>query len=420
MSNAVPQKKNPYILGGLLLLAMLIGGGTAAGLVTDTLLQILMIAGSSYVLLTTPAGKADRLLQAFSCFLVLMVAVQVVPLPVPLITALQAPVWRIQALVPPGDWGFLSINPFRTLDSLVYLSALLMFFSALTRLSERQVMKLIPFFLLGLLFNLLLGILQFSLSAEPGSSGLLPYTVKAGIFANTNHYATLLFSALPLVIYCGFYLGMKRILLVVAALILLLLLASGSIAGVLIGAAAVLLSVFFMAGRGRRGVLLGISLLLAAAAYSWGIWHRVSSEGLENTFGRLEFARTTLDGIKANILTGTGYGSFDTAYPVYERRSMIFSEYVNHAHNDYLEIILEGGVCAVGALALYALLLAGRMIRASHDPFLRSISLSLSFILVHSFVDYPLRTMAVATLFAFLNGILFSRSRNVGEERNIA
>jgi len=42
------------------------------------------------------------------------------------------------------------------------------------------------------------------------------------------------------------------------------------------------------------------------------------------------------------------------------------------------------------------------------SPLRRAALLALLFLLVHSLVDYPLRTMALVTVFAMLNGIYFS------------
>src|SRR5690606_26427568 len=88
------------------------------------------------------------------------------------------------------------------------------------------------------------------------------------------------------------------------------------------------------------------------------------------------------------------------------------SKYVNHAHNDFLEILFEGGVVAAFPLVLYAGLILEKVFWFPENPLQRAALLSVGFLLMHSTIDYPLRTMAVAITFAFLNGILFHRRLN--------
>ena len=46
---------------------------------------------------------------------------------------------------------------------------------------------------------------------------------------------------------------------------------------------------------------------------------------------------------------GSGFGGFDPIFRITEPFAMLKLTYFNHAHNDFLEVILDGGV---GALAL--------------------------------------------------------------------
>ncbi|WP_245469463.1 O-antigen ligase family protein, partial [Mesorhizobium sp. M7A.F.Ca.CA.002.03.2.1] len=125
---------------------------------------------------------------------------------------------------------------------------------------------------------------------------------------------------------------------------------------------------------------------------------------VDPAFGRAEFARTTIAGIEENWATGVGFGSFPKVYQIYEKGEMIFKPYVNHAHNDYLELALEGGAPVVFLVAAYAILLFAFSVTARRDPLQKMAFLSVSFLLVHSLVDYPLRTAALAMTFAYMNG----------------
>jgi O-antigen ligase len=84
--------------------------------------------------------------------------------------------------------------------------------------------------------------------------------------------------------------------------------------------------------------------------------------------------------------------------------------YVNRAHNDWLEAWLEGGVASavvICALLSCYVLLAYRIWRPA-DPnpsarlvaYARAGSVCVALLLVHSLLDYPLRTTALTVMVA--------------------
>ena len=115
---------------------------------------------------------------------------------------------------------------------------------------------------------------------------------------------------------------------------------------------------------------------------------------------------------------GAGTGTFVPVYAMFEKPSDLLIEgYANHAHDDFLEIWLETGVAGVALIGLFLAWLAWRMAsvwRRSYsggldiDRFLvRAATLAIVFLLlVHSAVDYPLRTGAMMSIFAFLVALL--------------
>jgi O-antigen ligase len=80
------------------------------------------------------------------------------------------------------------------------------------------------------------------------------------------------------------------------------------------------------------------------------------STGEPDTVGRLTIWRDTLRIIRAFPVLGTGVGTFADAVFVYQQtaRQVLF----NHAHNEYLQLMTEGGVLLVAFVAGGALLLA--------------------------------------------------------------
>jgi O-antigen ligase len=183
------------------------------------------------------------------------------------------------------------------------------------------------------------------------------------------------------------------------------LLAVGSRAGILIGVAVLAMSALLLAWRARAAGLAVLGLFVISTVYGYGAFVAV---GTEATLGRRDFLLATLRGIADNWLLGTGYGSFDLVYPRYERLEDIYPAFVNHAHNDFLEIALEGGLVGAVVVALYLGLIVARFVAIGDRPLQRLSFLSICVVLVHSSVDYPLRTTAIAAAFAFFNALFFA------------
>ncbi len=80
--------------------------------------------------------------------------------------------------------------------------------------------------------------------------------------------------------------------------------------------------------------------------------------------------------------------------------------------------MLEGGVLA-GALILgYLALFVRRLLRAQLSTLQRMAGCSIFLLLIHSLIDYPLRTMAMGVLFAFLNAIYFRKDPTLQHVKN--
>jgi O-antigen ligase len=118
---------------------------------------------------------------------------------------------------------------------------------------------------------------------------------------------------------------------------------------------------------------------------------------------------------------GSGLGTFTHVHEMYAPRSLARESYVNHAHDDWLELGLEAGmpamVLALGFLAWYAAAAAGawRSPSAGESPanklLARAASVSVLLILLHSTVDYPLRTIAVMVMFAMCCALMLPPAR---------
>ncbi|MER8830471.1 O-antigen ligase family protein [Mesorhizobium sp. M0938] len=405
-----PSEWDKYLLGSVLVISLVVGGGTASGLYTDTLIEIAAIVSAAAVFSQNSGQRIPHSVLWLLVFAVALVILQIVPLPAALFNGLRPELLLADSgLVGETRFRFVSVGVGRTIECLLYLVASAAFFLAVLRLRTEQVRGLLPFFFMGVICNGLAGAIQYSLSDNIAIEGLLPFTINAGLFANRNHFAALLFVSIPFVVYHGLFRGYLLSGSLGLVTLLLLLLAAGSRAGVLIGLAITVLSIVFLSARSkvsRWGILL---TFIGLSAYTIGAWTKIDADAIDPAFGRGEFARTTIEGIKENWATGIGFGNFQKAYQIYEKEEMIFSQYVNHAHNDYLEIAFEGGIPAVLLMVIYFMMIFTAFVKITRDPLQKAASLSVVFILIHSLVDYPLRTEALAMTFAFMNAIIFHK-----------
>ncbi|AZO75649.1 O-antigen ligase family protein [Mesorhizobium sp. M1D.F.Ca.ET.043.01.1.1] len=406
--SARPSEWDKYLLGSVLFTALLIGGGTAIGLYTDTLIEIAAIVSAAVALSRTSTQTIPGSVLWLLIMAVALVVLQLVPLPASLFADLR-PELLLGAPWLVDQTRFISVGVGRTIECLLYVAASAAFFLGVMRLRPDQVYGLLPFFFMGVICNGLAGVIQYSLSDNIAIDGLLPFTINAGLFANRNHFSALLFVSIPFVVYYGLFRGHLLSGAIGLIALLLLLLAAGSRAGVLIGLATTVVSIIFLSARSRRSGVSVFVLFVGLSVYAMGAWTTIEAKDLDPTFGRAEFARTTIDGIKDNWVTGVGFGNFQKAYQIYEKEGMIFRAYVNHAHNEYLELTFEGGVIAAILMAFYLFLLLVAFTRIRRDAFQKTALLSVVFLLVHSLADYPLRTAALAMAFAYMNAIIFHR-----------
>jgi O-antigen ligase len=133
------------------------------------------------------------------------------------------------------------------------------------------------------------------------------------------------------------------------------------------------------------------------------------------TTGRAHFWSVTWNMIKAHPLVGTGLGAFGVIYTRFDTRSGFFR--LEQAHNDYLQVLSDGGIVgAILAISFVVLLFRYGLRRLeSRDDFRRGVALaSLTGcfgVLVHSFFDFTLNTTANALLFLVLAGLATSNGR---------
>jgi O-antigen ligase len=202
-----------------------------------------------------------------------------------------------------------------------------------------------------------------------------------------------------------------------------LLLVTGSRAGLVLGGIAILLSAFVFQApaltiRPKRKAqnlwpvygltvfgVIGMVALAAALSRSEALDRLITPDQLEQD--RFAFWPVIGKMVGTYLPFGSGFGSFVEVYQVTEPDNLLKPQYLNHSHNDYIEFALDGGAFSILLISVGLLLLIFKSLkilrRNSYSGRILNLSRlggSLIFlILASSFVDYPIRTPIISSIF---------------------
>jgi O-antigen ligase len=162
-------------------------------------------------------------------------------------------------------------------------------------------------------------------------------------------------------------------------------------------------------------IALGVIFAVQYALYR--ILERFGADPLEDA--RIPFARNTTEAAAAFMPFGSGLGTFIPVYSMFEKPAdAMANKYANHAHNDILELWLDTGVIGFALMGVFVVWLVLRPVQvwrhaqphgaSEFDSSLaRAATVAIALIIVHSFVDYPLRTGTMMAIVAFACALLF-------------
>ncbi len=385
---------------------MILGGGTSQYIWTDNLLQILMLPCLFLGIVSISSTRLEWPSQLLAVGILLLIFLQFLPV----IRESPTP----ELLPTTSGWAFYSLSPSNSLEAGLFGISILGFALFVSRLSDLAQERLLRFLFLGLFLNALIGIIQLSFERREVITDLLPFNMNVGVFANENHYSTLFFLTIPLLAYLALVRWKKPLsYLLFSSLLVFILFAVGSRAGMFISSGlAVFCFVWFSLNLSSRIARLG---LIGAAAFAliMIVTFFPLDEILAGDLRSVIFANT-MRAISDNWLAGTGLGSFVLIYPSYEAREQVLQTYINHAHNDYMELVLETGIFGIVLIVgYYAVILRNFM----HSRLAEAAFISIMAVSLHSLVDYPLRTMAIAVPFALLSAIILSTKPHILDQR---
>ncbi|PZQ18721.1 MAG: hypothetical protein DI564_05395 [Rhodanobacter denitrificans] len=417
-------------IGALLTVALATGGSSHpadAGPPLAPLLALPLIGWAVHRLLGQPWPAAStRVWIALALLLIALPLLQWMPLPGSLAgevagrAALEADLERMGVA---ASIRRISLSPWNTLAAAcALLPALAIFLLCLA--APQGLRARVAWLLIALaLLSLLLGIVQLGV---PSDHALNPFPqwrpALGGFFANPNHQATLLVIGATLAAgrlaaalnphvasgrrrYARAYVPALALLLTASAVPL-----TGSRAGVILLVLSLAATAVCLRPAGRSWHASATAAGIAAAVLVGGAvalrWMGLDAIG--DLRGPLRAA--TLEVAARFAPTGSGIGSFVRVFEQEAPRQLLMRDYVNHAHNEYLQWWLEAGVAAVVAMALagVALALTARGLAHRHASERAdgvAALIALLAILAHSTVDYPLRTPALLTVAAALAGM---------------
>lgn len=428
------------------LLMCLVLGGSAQGIWSNALLQL-----SGLAILAWAAGAASdeplapplRTLAWIALFGLAIIALQMIPIPAAAWAKLGgragiAADYAILGLRAPASP--ISVAPYSSIATLLTVIPAIAMFCAIARLRAYRTIWLAIALLAGVFGGVVLGALQVASGAPQISPWYLypqaSFGFATGFFANANHMATLLVISLPflaalLVSARG---GTMQRYSAVAALvggavlvIIVGLVLNKSLAGyglaVPVLAACLGIILPTRRGIGRWAVIASAVLLVAAigALVLSPVGER-NLQGQASIETRAEILGSTTEAIRDFMPFGSGLGTFRPVYQLYEDAQRVTTTTMPHAHNDYAELALELGV--PGLLLVLAFLLwwgataARAWTAADSTAFARAASVASAAILVHSIVDYPLRTAAIGACFATCLALLVERQGRAGVDRS--
>jgi O-antigen ligase len=330
-----------------------------------------------------------------------------------------------------AQWRPISIDPDATLQSALMLVPAIAFFVMGWRGSEPRLYAVVAGILAAAGISLLLALVQVALRGAPATYiyPTLHVGLPTGIFGNRNHQGAMFVMVAPFVAALASRRGrpdLRGMILTAAALALCvvgtLITGSRTAAALLpVGLAGAILILMppvpprRLAAIGAALVVLTLGAILLTVSLGGDALGALGNRAVPLDDARFRFWPAVVDAGRATLPLGTGIGTFRPAYDLFEPAYLVAPLYVAHAHNDYLEILLEAGIPGLLLVALFGgwAIMAGAAAWSSDGgnvnslrPLGRAAAVAIVVVLLHSLADYPLRTTTLSAVFGFACAIL--------------
>ena len=418
-----------------LLACLLLGGASAAGFTANFILQLTSLPLIGWALWTMLQERPPAQIRAPLGLLAIFVTIavlQLVPLPPALWTLLPGRAWVVDGyrlLGIPLPWLPLTLAPDIAPSSLLWLLPAIAVLLSVVVLGAFRGRWIAATIVAVTLASVALGALQVIGGTGAYLYAITNYGVAVGFFANANHNATLLLVCIPFLAALQATLlrrsksqrSASAVHLLVGAtyaVIFVGLLINSSLAGIGLSVPVALVS-WLTFGRRRsavvqRGLIVATGLVSLAAIVTIVVGpfgnNLFGAQKANAELSRQTSFALTFQAARAYFPIGSGTASFQPIYRTQEPLASVTPTYMNHAHSDWLELLLETGIVGIAFAALF---LAWWVVRLraiwraeEPDPFAQAAVIATAAILLHSVVDYPLRTAALSAVFAACIGLM--------------
>lgn len=396
----------------------------------------------------------------FSLFL-LYILFHLIPLPPSIVGFLSPETYKIHSshilMTGSTDWMPLSVNVKATLSDFFRYSTYFLYYILSVQLLSKKGMLQGTVWTIAIFGGMLAfsSILQFYMTEDMALwfRHVPQNSIVVGPYVNHNHYAGLMGMIFPIVL--GLFLFYRprigntsmlkgiaeifnqekaniHILVGTSALLVVISIFVSLSRGAMISTCVSLIVFTYLLLKRRisksNTIVMIVVIMISALSIGWFGWDQILERfsRLKNAHGvihesRLDFWSDTKEIIKTFPVTGTGMGTFSDIYPSF--RNLKNPRMLYHAHNDYLEMLVEGGLIGFFLCAwfLFAIFLKTYKIfltrRDGFSVYLYIGSFSaLTYILTHSFTDFNLQIGANGLWFFLCAGILVSAA-NTGVRR---
>ncbi len=435
------------LLVGFLLLAVALGGGHIQGPIRNGLIESVGL-GVLVALAVRQANspflpnEAKGVMLMFAALL-LAFLVQLVPLPWPALPGREA-TDAVTALLPQAHhWRPLSLDPSSTARFALSLSVPLVAFLLTLASGSRGRILAIRSIALMAGASALLGMVQLALGFPAWSSpfGLPDSGIADGLFVNRNHQAMFLLCGLiasglwirlddersPFRVRAGRWRVHAAWLLFPLLAVMVIAAASKAGIGLLVLILPLSTTIALVGGNARSAAIRPWALLLVAlGVIAVIVAFMIPSATMDVVRARLIFQGGQGDArliffpdlvvlLRQAWPIGTGAGTFVAEYKLIEDLDKLGPAYLNHAHNEYIEWLIEMGLAGLVLLVAGVGLIIGRAImvmRSSRSPSRKWSAVGgfamLAVLALHSAIDYPLRTDALAAVAGVALALLFA------------
>lgn len=331
----------------------------------------------------------------------------------------------------------LSVIPYKTEFALFALLPPLAIFLVVVYLPPNSIRTILYVAIAIAAGEAMLAVIQFGKSDDYFYFGIprLKEDVAHGTYLNPDHFSTLMAIMLPFIVALFTYelrskkdlnldnsrtIGLSIIYFLIILLFFIAAFFSGSRAGIPL----TFLSGIFAYSMFTRNtqnktkfIIVGVvGIAFIGILASTDISSVINRFITENPFldGRWKIFSNTFAGILEFFPFGSGPGTFPDVYRIFQPVDQ--SGFINHAHNDYLELVFDTGLLGIIIIIAFFVLFIKQWARVKHPKKLKfkyiqaAAGISLIIFLLHSLVEFNMHDSINVLFFSLLAGIFFHQT----------